>query len=232
MKNKTSTGHDGISPRLIKQIGLSLATPLSHVFNLSFVNGQFPTKMKLAEVIPIYKSGDPELTNNYRPISLLPTFSKLLERLMFNRLYNYCKINNILIPEQFGFREHLSTEQAILELQDIIVNNINHKLWTLGIFLDLSKAFDTLDYSILFTKLNHYGIRGTALNWFKSYLTARSQYIKIGSSQSNQQNITCGVPQGSILGPLLFILYINDITQSSNLGKFLIFADDTNILYT
>ena len=156
--------------------------------------------MKIAEVIPIYKSGDPELTNNYRPISLLPTFSKLLERFMFNRLYNYCKIHNILIPEQFGFREHLSTEQAILELQDTIVNNINHKLWTLGIFLDLSKAFDTLDYSILFTKLNHYGIRGTALNWFNSFLTARSQYIKIGSSQSNRQSITCGVPQGLSLG--------------------------------
>ena len=232
LKSKSSSGIDGINSKLLKQIATSILVPLTHIFNLTFTTGIIPDKLKIAKVIPIFKSGEKELTSNYRPISLLPTISKVLERLMFDRLTDYCSKYKILIDEQYGFRKSRTTEQAIIDFQDHIIQNINNKLWSLGIFLDLSKAFDTLNHDILINKLEYYGIRGLGQSWFKNYLTGRKQLVSLGNTQSPMTNITHGVPQGSILGPLLFLIYINDIKNTSNIGKFILFADDTSIIYS
>ena len=179
-----------------------------------------------------FKSGDNSLTSNYRPISILPCFSKILERIMYNRIYNYLTANNILYNKQFGFQKQHSTEHAIIQLTNEILNSFEQNLLTLGVFIDLSKAFDTVDHSILITKLDHYGIKGKTLNWFKSYLKYRSQCVCLESDSSDFKEISCGVPQGSILGPLLFLIYVNDIYNTSGKLKFILFADDTNLFYS
>lgn len=232
LKPKTSCGYDDISPKFIKQCSQSIIMPLTYIANLSFEKGIFPTNMKIAKVIPIFKANDPSIFKNYRPISLLPAFSKIFERLMYNRLYTYLSLHGILSPSQYGFQENRSTEQAILEMQDRIIQSLDRKLCCLGIFLDLSKAFDTLDHSILLNKLHHYGIRGISLNWFNSYLNDRSQFVSLGTINSDTEKIVCGVPQGSILGPLLFILYMNDLANIPDRPDMILFADDTNLLFT
>ena len=188
--------------------------------------------MKLAKVVPIYKnSGSKEIMKNYRPVSLLPVLSKVLERIVYNRLFEYLVKNDILHTSQYGFQPNLSTELAILELQDRLTNIMNNKECCVGVFMDLSKAFDTLDHTILLNKLNHYGIRGTALDWFKNYLNGRNQYVCIDGVDSTKLPITCGVPQGSILGPLLFLIYINDLATISKQAITILFADDTYTIY-
>ena len=205
---------------------------MSHIANLSFQTGIFPQKMKIAKVIPIYKSKDNKNFQNYRPVSLLPCFSKVIERLVYNRLYSYLKTNKILIPEQFGFQTNLSTDMAILALQNLLAKNISENSFALGLFLDLSKAFDTLDHNILLKKLSHYGIRGVAFDWFRSYLSDRQQFTYYKSASSTKLPISCGVPQGSILGPLLFLVYINDIKSTIDISRAILFADDTNLILT
>jgi hypothetical protein len=230
LKPKISKGIDGISPKLVKMNSIIIAEPLSHIANLSFQTGTFPRDMKIAKVTPIFKNKDNRYFKNYRPISLLPTFSKVIERLVYNRLYQYLKINEILTPAQYGFQKNLSTNLAILELQNRILESISNKKWCIGIFLDLSKAFDTLDHDILLHKLSHYGVRGKAFDWFRSYLSNRQQCTEFRSAISSTLDIVCGVPQGSILGPLLFLLYMNDVVQCSSLAKPVLFADDTNLI--
>ena len=232
IKPKMSSGYDNISNRVLKESINQISDPLSHIFNLSLTSGSVPTNMKIAKIVPIFKSGDQNMLNNYRPVSLLPTFSKLLERLVYNRLESFLNNNNILYEHQYGFRKKNSTCHPILQLLKYIYdsNDKTSKDITLGIFLDLSKAFDTVSHDILISKLEHYGIRGLPLNWFKSYLSNRVQYIEYKDEKSGLCQVGYGVPQGSILGPLLFLIYVNDFAHCTKLNL-LSFADDTT-LYT
>ena len=175
---------------------------------------------------PVFKSGDRGSTNNYRPISLLPIFSKILEKLVANRLAEFLKRFNVLFKHQYGFQKAHSTIHPIVHFLNHIADANNKKHFTIAIFCDLTKAFDTVNHSILFKKLHYYGIRGVALDWFKSYLSGRKQCVAIGNSMSSFKSINIGVPQGSILGPILFLLYINDLPNATKMLPFL-FADDT-----
>ena len=227
-----SAGHDNVGNFIIKKVANEIVEPLTNIFNLSLSTGVVTDTLKTAKVIPIYKKADSALFSNCRPLSLLSCFSKILERLVFDRCVNYINNQEILNDKQYGFRPKHSTYMAIAQLVDKIANAVEKNETTIGIFLDLSKAFDTIDHSILLHKLEHYGFRGIVLEWFKNYLSNRIQYVAFNNCTSDLGNITCGVPQGSILGPLLFILYVNDITYTSNILDFILFADDTTILYS
>ena len=231
-KNKQSSGWDDIPMTIIKYVGPHIAAPFAHICNLSFSSGLFPSEMKTAKVTPVYKGDSRDEFSNYRPISLLPNFSKILEKIMFNRLSEFLNKHEILYEQQYGFRQNFSTDLALLELSDKIAESIDAKKYTIGIFVDLSKAFDTLNHGILLKKLFRYGIRGIANNWFQNYLHERQQYVMFNNVTSTKCKITTGVPQGSILGPLLFLLYINDICRTSEILKFILYADDTNIFYS
>ena len=191
-----------------------------------------PDSMKIAKVIPLFKKGDKLEISNYRPISLLPSFAKLLERIIYVRMIAFLKKFNIFSSSQFGFREQHSTVHALMSFVGKVAHAIDKSLHTIGIILDLSKAFDTINHDILLHKLSHYGVRGKALEWFRSYLTNRKQYVFLNEHASDLRHINCGVPQGSILGPLLFILYINDFYRSSQVLSFILFADDTNLFFS
>ena len=188
--------------------------------------------MKIAKVVPIFKKGNSHEVGNYRPISLLTGFSKILEKIISVRFVKFLKINNILAPEQFGFREKHTTSHALLHFIDKISSAKDNGLHTVGIFLDYSKAFDTIDHTILLYKLSFYGIRGKALEWFRSYFSDRKQFVFLNGVKPSMQPVTCGVPQGSLLGPLLFLLYINDFPQSSKILSFILFADDSSVFYS
>ena len=230
LKPKTSCGFDEINSKIIKKSSMVIAIPLAHIINLSLEKGIVPDQMKIAKVIPIYKSKESDQMKNYRPISLLPSFSKILEKIVYNRLYTYLQEKQLLYKSQYGFRKNLSTELATLEFQNIIINYMQSKKQCLGLFLDLSKAFDSLQHNILLAKMQKYGIRGLALNWFESYLSGRRQYTNYKGINSEYETIVCGVPQGSVIGPLLFLIYTNDLPNISNNAKFVLFADDTNII--
>ncbi len=215
LKSSSSPGHDDIKPDIAKAVCNHIANPLAHIFNLSFNTGVIPNQLKLAKIVPIFKKGERDLFSNYRPISLLPFFPKILERLTHKRLYAFISKFNILHNNQFGFRPKFSCEMALLSAYNQIVSNLDEKKHTIGIFLDLSKAFDTIDHDILLSKLFHYGIRGVAFEWFRNYLSNRKQFVTFNGHASSQLDISCGVPQGSILGPLLFIVYVNDLYSCS-----------------
>jgi hypothetical protein len=230
LKTKKSEGFDNISSKLFKDTIDAIALPLTHIINLSFTSGIVPQKMKIAKIIPIFKSGKHTLFNNYRPISLLPAFSKLMEKLVCNKLLHFLETRGILYKHQYGFRKHHSTIHPILHLLNDIAdaNDNTSKDITLALFLDLSKAFDTISHHILLKKLDFYGIRGICNNWFSSYLSDRKQFVEIKGTKSTLRDMVCGVPQGSILGPILFLIYINDIKNCTSLNL-LSFADDTTI---
>ena len=226
---KTSSGIDNLSIKHIKVIKYELAKPLTLITNQVLSSGIFPDKLKIAKVIPIFKKGDDTDVNNYRPISLLPAISKITEKVIYNQTYNYFDQNKILYAHQYGFRKQHSTELAELELVDRTIYTLDKDETPINIFLDLSKAFDTLNHTILLNKLHHYGIRDGSLTLFKSYLQNRKQYVVINNAKSETLDITTGVPQGSILGPLLFIIYINDLPNASNIFQSIMYADDTNL---
>ena len=169
MKNKQSAGHDDISNFILKGVISSIADPLAHIFNASILSGVFPEQMKIAKVIPLFKKGDKLDPSNYRPISLLSTLSKILEKIIFKRTMNFLKNHNVFTNSQFGFRQKHSTIHALLNFVDKVTHAIDNSFHLIGIFLDFSKAFDTINHNILLHKLSHYGIRGKALEWFRNF---------------------------------------------------------------
>jgi hypothetical protein len=230
-KNGKAPGYDNLPIHIIKKSFELISEPLMLVINSSLEAGLFPDKLKVAKIIPIYKAGEVDTFTNYRPISILSSFSKIYERVMYNRLVEFTNKLEIYYCHQFGFRTNHSTNLALTHLINKIATAIDQKEITASVFLDLSKAFDTLNHDILFSKLERYGIRGVALNWVKSYFNNRTQFVQYNKFSSARIAIQCGVPQGSILGPLFFILYINDLPNASHLVKPLLFADDTSICY-
>ena len=227
-----STGIDGINTKAIKCIKNLIVNNLCTCFNKLLADGNFPDTLKIAKVTPIYKSGSLTDPGNYRPISVLPVMSKILEKVLHNRLQNYLNSINFITDRQYGFRPKSNTTTATIDLVTKIKQNIDNKNIVVGIFVDLKKAFDTVCHKLLLKKLESINITGSALKMFKSYLTNRSQIVKLGNhDQSNALPITCGVPQGSILGPLLFLIYINNITEINLHGHLTLYADDTCLFY-
>ena len=226
---RKSPGYDGVTTEIVQLSHVNYINALTHIINQSLSQGVFPQELKIAKVIPIYKDGDVTLMSNYRPISVLSVFSKIFERIMYKRLMEFVKSCNLLYKYQFGFREQHGTDLALITLIDKISKALDEGDYVLGVFLDLSKAFDTVSHEILLSKLETYGIRGTAHKWLKSYLSHRNQFVMYNENQSNTLHIKSGVPQGSILGPLLFLLYVNDIANLSPTVMPILFADDTNL---
>ena len=227
LKIKKATLSEDIDIRFIKLACPIISPIISDLFNLCIKTGVFPDDKKVAEVIPIFKQGSKINCSNYRPISLLSSFSKIFEKIVYKRVYSYLLRFKLLSPNQFGFQCGVSTSHAISAVYDDLLNNADKKYYSCCLFLDLSKAFDTVHPNILLRKMSHqYGIRGLVNKFFESYLSNRFQYVRINNSRSKKAKIIYGVPQGSNLGPLLFLMYINDLPKSTCFNTTL-FADDT-----
>ena len=228
---KKSMGPASVPSFILKTYKDFFSKWLSKLVNLSFQQGVFPDVLKTAEVIPIHKKGSKLDHGNYRPISLLSIFSKIFEKSIYVRIFNYLVKHKLIYNKQFGFRASYSTNHALISITEKIKSFLDTGHFVCGIFIDLEKAFDTVNHKILCDKLNYYGLRGKSNQLIRSYLANRKQYVSINGSKSNQKDVTCGVPQGSSLGPLLFSIYINDFhkcLKSTITGHF---ADDTFILY-
>ena len=232
MKPHKGTGPNSLPTKVLLMLKDEIAHPLSIIFNISLKTGTFPNILKLAETIPIYKKGSKMDTCNYRPISLLSNINKLFEKMMYNRVFTFLEANKCIYNLQFGFRSKHSTNHALIEITEKIRCALDNHESACGVFIDLQKAFDTVNHDILVDKLMHYGIRGVANSWFKSYLTERTQYVSIDGYKSNKSPMQHGVPQGSVLGPLLFLVYINDLHTAIPYSNTYHFADDTHLLNT
>ena len=228
LKQTKGVGIDGIATKILKAASEYIASPLSKLMNNCIKNGVFPDSLKIANVIPVFKSGERDVLSNYRPISILPCISKVFEKIISKRLTDYFNTIGIPSKNQFGFQKNSSTFMAIASVMEEISASVDSKTFSIGVFIDLAKAFDTVDHSILLRKLYLYGIRGTHFDLLKSYLSNRWQFVTVGETTSTLLPVQCGVPQGSILGPLLFLIYADDVQYCSKLLKFIMFADDTN----
>ena len=225
----SAPGYDEIKMKPMQSVISEILSPLTYVLNLSISNGIFTDILKIANVIPLYKKDDPMIFSNYRPVSLLCTLSKILEKAMYDRVNDFLNEFDIIFKYQFGFRRGYSTYLALTVLMDKLTKSMENGDYVVGVFLDFSKAFDMVNHKILLSKLYHYGIRDVALKWFQSYLENRKQYVTYNGEISDMQIIKCGVPQGSILGPLLFLIYINDLANVCKYTMPIFFADDSNL---
>ena len=223
----TKTELNQMPVKLFKAISNYISEPLKNLINLSFSSGNFPKSLKLARITPIFKKGDKNNSSNYRPITSLPFISKIYERCMTNRLISFINKYSLFSNSQYGFRNNLSTQDALLDLTETIYNSLNNKKYQISIMIDLKKAFDSVNNNILLKKLELYGIRGMGLSWIQSYLADRVSYVALGKVKSNLHTTNIGIPQGSIIGPILFLIYINDLPKTSNKFHTTLFADDT-----
>ena len=224
-----ATGVDGISVKLLQAGIKELAPPISKLINMSLTSNQFPSRWKIARVTALFKAGDISDLNNYRPISILPVLSKIIERHVHDCLFYYLTINNLIYSNQSGFRSEFGTETAVAFIVDSLLLNLDKNLINGMVLVDYKKAFDMVDHCILLDKLGAYHLDQSSLDWFKSYLSDRKQYVNFKRQSSTRKVITDGVPQGSILGPLLFLIFINDLPLYIN-SQVDLFADDTTLL--
>ena len=213
----------------MKLIAGDISKCITLIINQSLHSGIFPDKLKIAKVTPIHKKGDSKLITNYRPISVLPVISKIFETVIWDQLNHYFVSNNLLCPQQYGFTKNSSTELAALEVIDRLLNQLNKQKIPINFYLDLSKAFDSLCHYILLEKLSYYGVQNKSKDLLESYLSNRKQFVQIGEIVSQVKPISMGVPQGSVIGPLLFNIVNNDIIKSSSKFSFILYADDTTL---
>jgi len=229
-KPKLSHGKDTINNRVVKLCCNELTIPMTHIISCSIEEALVPTQFKIARIIPLYKKGAANECGNYRPVSLLSALSKILEKAVCRQLMQYFKTSFILCPDQFGFRPKSQTTHVVQKLLNFISENSKNNKVTIATFLDLSKAFDCLQYDQLFIKMKFMGFSNHCLDWFKSYLSGRTQYVDLDGKTSEIIDMELGVPQGSILGPILFLIYINDVNKSDPTAFFTKFADDTTVV--
>ena len=238
LPSKASSGHDNISNVLLKEIIDQLAPVLVEVFNKSMTMGEFSSIMKLAEVVPLYKGKEHYLENNYRPISLLTTISKILETIMYHQVYSFLHETGQIYKNQYGFRANHSCEHAIGQVIGTVVKGLENHQYIACILLDLSKAFDTIEHEILLQKLELYGVRGHALSWFKSYLSNHKLRVKCRTVSDSSETISdehvvhYGTPQGSCLGPFIFLVFVNDLHLHLQDSECVQFTDDTTPVFT
>ena len=226
-----AVGPNSIPPKILKKIAPLISKLLAKIINTSLNTAKFPSKLKISKVNPIHKKDSKLKVSNYRPISLLSNINKIIEKVVHLQLYSFLEKNNCIYDLQFGFRQKHSTNHALISIVQQIQEAMLQNKLAVGVFIDLQKAFDTVNHEILLKKLEHYGISGTSKKWFRSYLTNRQQYVSINGIDSNTTTTLHGVPQGSVLGPLLFLIYINDLHTCIRNSSTFHFADDTNLLY-